>query len=109
MKNIEDVVDIILKENKDVEGIIEFKYTSKKEVCSKFHHGFGTNIRNKFKLWDKTKNVELKEFFNKNEIHHADDMSGLIMTSLWCRLNDIEFNLEAEVVPYVKYWNKDVR
>jgi hypothetical protein len=66
-----------------------------------YHHGFGTWVRNKFGLWE---GGRLKAVFNLKGIHHADDMSGIILTTLHRRLHGKEIKLEEQVKHYRDFW-----
>lgn len=67
------------------------------------HHGLGTAIRNKWGLWQ---NSVLAEWFkNALGIEHADDMSGIILESLYRELNDRDWEPEKQAQKYKDYWN----
>lgn len=69
------------------------------------HHSLGRTIRNDWNLW---KYSLLSEWFNDLGIEHADDMSGIILTS-YCRyLNDKPIELEEQIKEYLEYWQKDL-
>jgi hypothetical protein len=55
------------------------------------HHGYGTFIRNTLGLWHDGPAVA---WFNKQGIFHADDISGIIFTSLHRRENGVDINLD---------------
>ena len=67
------------------------------------HHGYGTFIRNTLQLWHSGPAVA---WFNSKGIYHADDMSGIIFTSLHRRENGIEINLDAQISKYRKHWEE---
>lgn len=84
------------------ESIEEFKAVSEKECCAG-HFGIGMWMRNNWGLWGGSK---LRDWFNKQDVWHADDMSGIIMTSYWRNLNNLPINLEEQVKYYNDYWAK---
>ncbi|CCQ90131.1 conserved hypothetical protein [Nitrospina gracilis 3/211] len=65
-----------------------------------YHHGVGTRIRNLW-LWPDTR---LKKYFNERGIFHPDDMSGIILDTFWCRLNNKPFRLEERIHYYKQFW-----
>lgn len=65
------------------------------------HHGFGTMVRNTLGLWH---DGSLVPFFNDMGITHADDMSGIILTSYHRKKNDKDINLQEQVNGYIEYW-----
>jgi len=67
------------------------------------HHGYGTFIRNTFKLWTDGPAVS---WFNNHGIYHADDMSGIIFTSLYRRENGIDIDLEGQIKRYRDFWEE---
>lgn len=68
-----------------------------------FHHGPGRNLRNEWGLWGDS---PLRRYFVGLGIDHADDMSGIILTSLWRRLHDEPIRLEEQVQFYKDNWAK---
>lgn len=73
------------------------------DKAMRIHHGYGTFIRNTFKLWQDGPAVP---WFNEHGIYHADDMSGIIFTSLHRRENGIDINLEEQIKKYRAHWEK---
>lgn len=73
------------------------------KAMSLAHHGFGTMIRNELKLWN---DGSIVSFFNKHGIYHADDMSGIILTSYHRMKNGFGIKLKNQIKKYIKYWNK---
>lgn len=69
-----------------------------------YHHGFGTSLRNNWGLWDK--NSPLAQWFRERGLWHADDFSGCIFKSLWCRLNGLQFDIEKERAYYEEFWKE---
>lgn len=68
------------------------------------HHGFGTAIRNGWKLWDKD-SILHKHFREVYGLGHADDMSRLILSGVCAQLiHGYEFDLYKEVHKYKKHW-----
>ena len=67
------------------------------------HHGFGTGIRNTWGLWSGS---DLQRWFKNKGIHHADDMSGIILTSFYRSVMDEPINLESQIKKYRKFWDE---
>ena len=67
------------------------------------HHGFGTGIRNTWGLWSGS---VLAKWFNERGIYHADDMSGIILTSFYRKAHQVDIDLEGQIKHYRDYWDK---
>lgn len=74
----------------------------KNEFLYGLHHGFGTGIRNSWGLWH---NSDLAQWFKERGIHHADDMSSIILTSYHRKVNGKDIKLEEQIKEYRDYWN----
>lgn len=81
-----------------------FLSQSEDEAVGAFHHGLGRWIRNNWGLW--TKNSELYNLFNDMGLWHADDMSGVILTSYHRKINNKEINLKEQIQHYIDYWKE---
>ena len=78
---IDEAVDFILSEMSD-EDRKTFMETPRNDLI-KYHHGFGTAIRNRLGLW--SGNSKLMQATGKQ---HPDDASMVIIEALWDRLHD---------------------
>lgn len=76
---------------------------SEDEALFGVHHGYGTFIRNTLELWH---NGPAVKWFNEQGIYHADDMSGIIFTSLHRDKNGKEISLDKQIKKYRNYWEK---
>ena len=65
------------------------------------HHGIGTSIRNNWGLWTESC---LRDWFNKHDVWHADDMSTIILESYKRHLNNQPIDLEGQVQYYNDHW-----
>jgi hypothetical protein len=74
------------------------------DELAQLHHGFGTGLRNSWGLWS---NSVLAKWFNQKGIYHADDMSGIIITSLYRELNDLPWKLKEQIEYYQVYWEQE--
>ena len=106
-KNLKDCYKqlnkILSKETKK-----DIKDTERETPCdlypmSKYHHGLGTQLRNNWVLWHGS---ELAKYFQAMGIQHPDDMSGIILHGYWCYLKKTEYDLQADIERYQKYWKE---
>lgn len=68
-----------------------------------YHHGFGTNVRNKWHLWER--NTPLVQWFiSTYGIAHADDISGIMMNSLWAKVRNEYYDPRIDVQRYKEHW-----
>lgn len=84
-----------------------YKNKTEDDATSSLHFGAGMSIRNNWKLWAGTS--EISKFFRNSGIHHAEDMSGIILTSLYRKLNGIEIDLDNQIKYYKDYWAESER
>jgi hypothetical protein len=87
------------------EGRKEIAAMSGADDMVKYHHGWGTGLRNSLGLWGDS---ELANAFKEIGVWHADDMSGILMDSVWRRVNKKELNIEAQVQYYKAYWGENL-
>lgn len=78
-KTVEEAVDHILAKMKDEDKSL-VRRTPQTDLI-RFHHGWGTGIRNSFGLWGR--NPELLEACGGG---HPDDASMVIIEAVWERL-----------------------
>jgi hypothetical protein len=113
--NLDEAVETFLeyfRTASDANFIID---ASEKEFCAGAHHAAGQFIRNswflwwheghKYETWPKTKPA-LNKFFNDLGIVHADDMSGIIITSAYRKVHKIDIDLPGQVKRYQNFWKK---
>ena len=91
----------ILENILDKELISEIKRISENEMI-RFHSGLGRQLRNEWGLWKA--DTELFKYFKDLGIWHADDMSGIILTSLYRKLNNNFIFLDEQIEYYQQYW-----
>jgi hypothetical protein len=68
---------------------------------SALHHTLGRKIRNEWGLWSGS---ELKQYFEKLNLPHPDDMSGVILHSFHLHLNGLPLEVEKQIKKYQEYW-----
>ena len=81
----------------------EYKNLDERACIAEFHHSLGRNLRNGWGLWGDSL---LAGYFRGMGIHHADDMSGIIMTSYHRHLNGKDLDIEGQVKYYRDYWTR---
>lgn len=82
---------------------VKVKNWTEDEFSAKAHFGFGRWMRNNWQLWGGSR---LKEYFKNKDIHHPDDMSGIILDSYHRYLNNKEIDLEKQITFYKNYWEE---
>lgn len=83
--------------------INKIMFMKMEELC-RLHHNLGRWIRNNWGLW--ADDGPLKDYFNGIGLHHADDMSGLIIESFWHHLRNEPLEIEKQVKEYQDFWAK---
>lgn len=71
------------------------------EIAIDYHLTLGRWIRNN---WIHNGDGKLVNYFNKRGIYCADDMSGIMLDSLWKDLHGVPIGLEEQVAQYKKFW-----
>ncbi len=66
-----------------------------------YHHGLGTGLRNSWGLWGRS---ALAEHMRELGFTHADDMSGVILSTFWCKRHGKDFRIEERAAKYRAYW-----
>jgi nuclear transport factor 2 (NTF2) superfamily protein len=79
-----------------------FKELSDKDIVG-LHHTLGGRLRNDLNLWHDS---EVAKWFQSLGLHHADDMSTIIMVSYHRKLNDKPILLDEQVEYYLNWWAK---
>jgi len=75
---------------------------SEDEFFGQAHHGLGRFLRNEWGLWGGS---DIQKWFKERGIHHADDMSGIILTSFHRKLLAKDIDLDEQIKHHIKYWN----
>lgn len=82
---------------------IEVMRVGTEDDMSLYHHGLGRWLRNNWGLWA---GGNLRDWFDEQGVHHADDMSAIILNSFWRFLNKQPIELETQVKFYQTYWDE---
>lgn len=101
---LEEAVKTLVKttSKKEKEDI---KATPHDDVMGQLHHGFGTFVRNEWKLWDDQTPL-VQSVYAKYGVKFGDDVSGLILNAYIAKLQGTEFDLEAEAARYRDHWEE---
>lgn len=83
--------------NQEKEGFI-------KDSLKSVHFSVGMWIRNNW-IHDQHDTLLVK-YFNKRGIFHPDDISSIILTSLYRKLTNKPIDLEEQIEVYKEYWDK---
>lgn len=66
-----------------------------------YHSNLGRQLRNAWGLWTGSR---LQSFFHDLGLQHADDMSGVILTSFWRHVHGEPIRLDEQIARYRQYW-----
>lgn len=91
---------LILLEMATEDQLTEFRGCTEKDLVT-YHMGLGRWMRNEWGLWS---GGSLKDYFEKLGLCHADDMSGVILTSFHKYLHNRPIVLEEQVQKYLDFW-----
>ena len=98
-KDLEEVW-AVLEKKLSVEDRQRLKDITEDDMIS-FHFSRGMGIRNSWGLW---RGSRLSKYFNDLGIHHPDDMSGIILKTFWCHINNKPIRLEERIAFYKEFW-----
>ena len=73
-----------------------------KDSLKNTHFSDGVWIRNNW-IYN-NRDSSLVKFFNNLDIHHPDDISAIILTSLYRKLNNKPIDLKGQIEKYKTYW-----
>lgn len=100
-KDLDDCIKTLTEMLID-EDYLALKNGTEREI-EKQHHFLGRQLRNEWGLWAGSR---LSKWFNEKGIHHADDMSGIILTSFWREINSELIKLDEQIKEYQDFWKK---
>ncbi|TMU50997.1 hypothetical protein FGG15_17390 [Flagellimonas algicola] len=89
------------------ETLKKFSEKNEEQAVGEIHFSTGMSIRNNWKLWAGTSKIA--KYFMDLGIHHPDDMSGIILTSLHRKLNQKEIELDKQIKYYQDFWAKSLK
>lgn len=113
-RDLEHAIEILTEAYE--EHISEIRNMSEGEFQSSTHFWSGMAVRNAWNLWwyaDHNypndwpeEKPPIVEWFNNIDIVHADDMSGMIMTSLHRSIGGKKLDIEGQVEKYHTHWKE---
>lgn len=114
--NLQEAIDILIV-NTSLEDIEYIKSLTEDKFLAVSHSFTGRGIRNAWNLWwrkdciGKYENYPkeippIVKYFREQGIYHADDMSGIILTSLFRTLMGMEIDLEGQIAKYQNHWRE---
>jgi hypothetical protein len=92
-----------LKKMFDDSDFKDFVENSKEEDMVLQHHFLGRWLRNNWGLWQGSR---LQDWFKEKGIHHADDMSAIILDSFWRHTHDKPIKLDEQIKHYQDFWEE---
>ena len=101
--NIDEVLDYLVQENTGNENFTKWIDTLEDEAITSIHFHWARELRNNLGLWGEN---DLTKWFNTIGIAHADDMSGIITTSLHRKMNNKDLDISQQVLKYQEHWKK---
>ena len=104
VKDLEEAMDYVWG-RLSVRGQQEFREAVRDELWH-FHHGLGRALRNELGLWEEVKPAVQIYFEDQLGVTHPDDISGIIIEALHCRVHGVAFDLAAKVQHYKDYWSQ---
>mgnify|MGYP000940205575 CR=1 FL=1 len=99
-KTLDEAIKILRVDPKNDEFALS---KTEDEFLGELHHGFGTSMRNRWGLWGGS---DLQRWFKERGIHHADDMSSIILTSTYRQVHGTDIDLEGQIKVYRDYWER---
>ena len=97
--DLEDAIRVLERDLSP--GHLAFIRDSLSEDMSRLHFGLGLGLRNKWGLWAGSR---LATYFQSIAITHPDDMSAIILNSLWRRIHGRPLRLGEQVAFHQRYW-----
>lgn len=100
--DLDDCFEILTNKILIDEDYLAFKNGTEEDIQGQ-HHFLGRYLRNEWGLWQDSR---LAKWFNEKGIHHADDMSGIVLTSFWREINNELINLEEQIKYCQDFWKE---
>lgn len=101
-KTLDEAVGYLLK-NTTNDNIEYIKSITENQFLGETHFSVGMSLRNTWGLW---RGWDLAKHFNEIGIYHADDMSGIILTSFYRRVHNQDIRLQEQIKFYQDFWQK---
>lgn len=91
----------MLEQKLDAASLAEIRSSKDEQSMIRLHHGLGRGLRNEWGLWSGS---PLAKFFEARGVLHPDDMSGIVLTSLWRKVHGAPIGLEEQTGAARRYW-----
>jgi hypothetical protein len=101
---LDEALEIILSRMPEQDRL--YLEACEKDPSPRFHFQLGMSLRNDWSLWEK--DIPLVKWYNERGITHADDMSAIILTSIWRRVRGADLELEGQIKSYQDYWIRNI-
>lgn len=114
--NLEEAVETYLDHYRNAHDMRTIIDHTEDEFSAYAHHASGQFIRNSWFLWWHeghpysswpASKPPIVGFFNELGIYHADDISGIIITSAYRKVNGKEIDLSGQVEHYKAFWKEN--
>lgn len=100
-ENLDEAVQILL-DRVGEDAVMTVKDLTEREFMGTVHHFLGMSVRNSWELWYNEKPI--CKWFTSIGITHGDDRSGIILSALYCKMTNKEFDLTAHVHKCQEHW-----
>lgn len=98
--NLSEAIVYVLSHNSEAD-LRTWAEKPERQAIGSIHFFGGMSLRNDLELWHKN---ALTKWFNGKGITHADDMSGIILTSVHRTIKRIDLDLDGQVKVYQDFW-----
>jgi hypothetical protein len=100
-ETLDEAVDLIIS-NISEDDLQKLKQMDYHTFIGHIHMFFGRGLRNDWHLW--FNDNALTEYFTSIGINHGDDRSGIILQSVFNKVNGLPINIEGQVAKYKQHW-----
>lgn len=106
--NLDEALELLDKELEGKERERVLSLESEDQFLYNLHFTLGMAIRNIWNLWGVNNGLSknLYDYFIGLGIHHADDMSSIILTSLYRKIKGLSLDLEEQIRTHQNYWKE---
>jgi hypothetical protein len=103
-ENLQEAVDAVLTTlaQDDRDYILKIPLMTFK---SRSHMGGGLKMRNDWNLWDKKSPLH-QWFFKEHGIWHADDMSSILLSAIYCAAHGASYLIDPDKRRFEEHWRE---
>lgn len=114
-QSLDEAVDYLISKNNEA-TLEKIKNMTERQFMGAVHHGMGTAIRNEWCLWwHGIKHLEgvpkempaLIAEMKNHGILHGDDISGIILTSTYRKIQGLDRDLQGQIKRYHDHWKNN--